>query len=103
MKQINEFFGVGGIRFSKRDQNYKYEVRSINDLVTKIIPHFQDYPLQTSKKDDFELFEDICQKIHSNHHRSVSGLREIIDKAYAMNPSGKRRYSKEELLKPLTR
>lgn len=103
LEKIKDYFGVGGIRFSKRDQNYKYEVRSIKDLMTKIIPHFRMFPLQTSKQKDFELFADICKKIYTNHHRNTSVLREIIESAYKMNESGKRKYSKQQLLKLIAR
>ena len=103
LKKIKDFFGVGGIRFSKRDQNYKYEVRSIRDLVERIIPHFQKYPLKTNKLSDFKLFVKICKLVNSNHHRNSRELKRIIEMAYKMNESGKRRYSKSKLLRLLTR
>jgi hypothetical protein len=103
LEQIQRHFGCGGIRFSKRDQNYKYEVRSIDDLVKEIIPHFRKYSLKTSKQNDFILFAEICEMIHANHHLNSDYLLQIIDKAYDMNPSGKRRYTKKELLRFMTR
>jgi len=68
LKEIKEYFTVGAIRFSKKDQNYKYEVRSTKDLVDKIIPHFIAYPLKTSKLKDFRLFSEVCGMISSNLH-----------------------------------
>ena len=103
LREIREYFGVGGIRFSKRDQNYKYEVRSIKDLVTKIIPHFEKFPLRTNKQKDFELFVDICKMISANYHLNSLYLAQIIDKAYKMNESGKRRYKKRKLLRLMAR
>lgn len=103
LQTIRNFFGVGAIRFSKRDQNYKYEVRSIKDLVRVIIPHFKNYPLQTSKKKDFEIFADICKKVYANQHLNRECLRKIIDKAYLMNESGKRKYTKAKLLRFMAR
>jgi len=94
---------VGAIRFSKRNQNYKYEVRAIKDLVQRVIPHFQKYPLKTSKTKDFELFVEICKLVSSNHHLNPNYLEEIINKAYQMNESGKRRYKKRKLLKLMSR
>jgi hypothetical protein len=103
LKEIKEYFGVGAIRFSKRDQNYRYEVRAINDLVQKVIPHFQKYPLRTSKVRDFLLFVEICKLVSANHHLNADYLEKIINKAYQMNESGKRRYSKSKLLKLMAR
>lgn len=101
VKALKEFLGCGGIRFSRSDRTYKYEVRSINDLVRRIIPHFRKFPLQGSKQRDFELFLNICEKVMANKHLNPFHLREIIEMAYRMNPSGKRRYRKEELLRVL--
>jgi len=103
LERIKDYFGVGGLRFSKRDQNYKYEIRSIDDLVSKIIPHFQKYPLLTSKQKDFELFAKICHLVHANQHLNPKFMGQIIDWAYQMNASGKRKYTKQELLRFMTR
>ena len=103
LKKIHTHFDCGSIRFSKQDQNYKFEVRSVEDLKKKIIPHFKKYPLQTSKAFDFLLFNDICEMISKNHHLNFSYLEEIIEKAYKMNESGKRKYKKAELLRFITR
>ena len=73
------------------------EVRSIEDLVERIIPHFEKYPLASSKRHDFENFEKICRMMYQGEHRSKEGLVEITHLAYAMNPSGLRKYSREEI------
>ena len=85
LRRIRDYFGVGSIRFSKRDQNYKYEVRSLRDLVKKVIPYFEKFPLQTTKQKDFELFREICFLMKENYHLNVNSLKEIIEKAYQMN------------------
>ena len=103
LKNINDYFGVGAIRFSKRDQNYKYEVRSIKDLIKKIIPHFERFPLKTKKLKDFTYFKKICVIVNTKLHLNKKYLKEIVDIAYLMNESGKRKYKKEELLKLIAR
>ena len=96
---IQKFYKCGGVRFSKKDQNYKFETRSIKDLMKIIIPHFQRYPLQTSKKEEFEKFCKICRLIYSNQHLNKSGLIEIIQLSEKVNVSGKKRYQRNDLLK----
>ena len=103
LKQIQQYFGVGAIRFSARDNNYKYEVRSIKDLKSVIIPHFEAYPLKTSKLNDYVLFSEICQMIYENKHQKIEYLAGIIEKAYLMNESGTRKHPKAKLLRLLTR
>ena len=98
LKDIQNYFGCGAIRFSKHDQTYKYEVRSVGDIQKHIIPHFEKYPLQTSKLLDFQHFSWICSQVSALRHLNKSYLAEIIDRAYQMNEAGKRKYSKHELL-----
>ena len=103
LEEIRHYFGVGGIRFSKSDHCYKFEVRAIKDIFKKILPHFERYPLQTSKQKDFQLFKRICFLVYTNQHLSRTVLEEIINQAYKMNPSGKRKIPREKLLKQLAR
>lgn len=103
LKKIHEYFGCGAIRYCRGDRTYKYEVRSLEDLRRIIIPHFEKNPLLSSKQKDFEKFKIICGLMSRNLHRNCQKLSEIIELAYLMNPSGKRKYNKDELLKLLTR
>ncbi len=101
LQAVQSFFGCGGIRYSRSDRTYKYEVRSIRDLVRKILPHFERYPLQGSKKTDFEHFSNICRKVHANLHLNREHLKQIIEWAYEMNGSGARKRTKRDLLRVL--
>ncbi len=101
LKGLRAFFGCGAIRYSRADGTYKYEVRSVKDLAKKIVPHFEKYPLAGSKAEDFEKFAEIVRLVHAKHHLNREYLRRIIELAYSMNPSGKRRYEKGELLRLL--
>jgi len=101
--EIQKYFKCGFIRFSASDQTYKFEVRSIQDLIKIIIPHFDKNPLVSFKNRDFQLFKEICGMVYRNEHRNSSKLSLIIEKAYQMNYSGKRKYKKEKLLKMLIR
>ena len=99
LKNVANFFDCGSIRYSKRDGCYKYEVRSLDDITKKILPHFEKYPLKTQKKNDFESFSKICKDIKQNKHLNSDGMKEIIKDAYTMNPAGKKKYASEELIK----
>ncbi len=101
VKLLREYFGVGGIRFSRADQNYKFEVRSVRDLIKAVIPHFREYRLISPRKRDFDRFAKVCELVYASKHKSLTGMRRIIDLAYGMNPSGRRRYKKDKLLRLL--
>ncbi len=101
LKALQDFFGCGAIRYSRADRTYKYEVRSVADLARKIVPHFEKFPLVGAKGSDFRKFAEIVRLVHANHHLNPDYLRRIIDIAYSMNPSGQRRYGKDDLLRLL--
>ena len=88
-----EFFSCGSIRPDRSDKTFKYEVRGLEDLITKIIPHFRKYPLLSSKQKDFELFANICEQLTSKKFK----LKEIITLAFKMNTSGKRKFEQSYL------
>jgi len=100
---FQKFFKCGGVRFSSRDQNYKYEARSIKDLTNTIIPHFDKFPLQTSKQEEFERFKKVCHIINQNHHLNKAGLVEIIKLSDNINRFGNKKYKRTDLLKMVTR
>lgn len=95
------FLDCGTIRKNPSDRTHKFEVRSIKDLIMKVIPHFQDYPLLSSKKKDFDLFAVVCRMVYERKHLQKDTLKKILDFSYQMNGFGARRYQKEELLEVL--
>ena len=91
----------GFIRPDRSDKTLKLEVRSISDLVKCVLPHFRKYPLQSSKQHDVDRFDQICRLMHEKRHLTIEGLQEIVGLAMEMNPSGKRKYSGNEILASL--
>jgi len=90
---MRQHFACGSLRPDRSDRTIKYEVRRLDDLVGRIIPFFETYPLLTSKQRDFERFAVICKLVQSRVHRSEADLREIVGLAVTMNPSGKRKFA----------
>jgi hypothetical protein len=95
---IQRYFGCGSIRPDRSDRTLKWETRSRPPLLSVVIPHFKTYPLLSGKQRDFELFADICERMARRAHCEPEGLREIVRLANAMNPSGTRGYSQEQIL-----
>ena len=98
---MKSYFGCGSIRFNRYDQTNRFEVRSLGHLNRVVIPHFKRYPVLSSKKKDFELFVQVCEKMANKEHLNPLGLREIINIALRMNPNGSRRYHHKFLLSKL--
>ena len=99
IQDVHKVFNCGSIRFSRNDQTYKFEVRSIKDLIKIVIPFFEKSPLLGAKKEDFNNFKQVCEMVYQNLHRNKDKLKELIDLAYKINCSGKRKYNKNDLLK----
>lgn len=98
---MKNYFNCGFLRRDWGDKTLKYEVRSLNDLLNTIIPHFIKYPMKSAKQKDFILFSEICYEMKIQNHLNKDGLIKIINLAYKMNGSGKRKYSEKELLKQI--
>jgi hypothetical protein len=102
LRDLQMFFGCGWIRESKSDRTFKYEARSVQDLLDPIIPHFERYPLRGSKAKSFVAFANVCRMVEQGDHLRRDGLCQIIEIAYEMN-LGKRRMAKDDLLRALMR
>lgn len=100
LEDLQAFFGCGWIRESRSDRTFKYEVRSVGELLDRIVPHFEHYPLRGKKAKSFAAFADVCRMIEQGDHLRRDGVRKIIDVAYEMN-LGRRRMTHDELLRAL--
>lgn len=95
LQEIKSYFCCGYIKENHKnrfnDVTFVYVVRDRNDLLRKIIPFFKKYPLLSIKQKSFELFSEIVKSMSQNQHSTIQGVKEIIQKAFLMNNSGKYR------------
>jgi hypothetical protein len=90
LHELKEFFGCGGIYINRRLDNhredlFRFDVRSPRDLVSHIIPFFEEHPLRTAKADDFRKFAQIVRMMERGLHRSVEGMSQIAAMVQTMN------------------
>ena len=86
-----EYFDCGTIRPDRSDQTLKYEVRSLNDLVRHIIPHFEEYPLLSEKQEAFRRFRRLVLEMKLGNHLLLDLLPDMLLRATQIN-GGLRRY-----------
>jgi hypothetical protein len=98
---IQAYFGCGSIRPDRSDRTLKWETRRLEDILVRVVPHFEASPLLSGKRYDFERFASICRLMADGAHLSRGGLVEIVELARMMNPSGRRRYDAEAILAKL--
>ena len=93
---FRERFGCGSIRPDRSDKTLKFETRCINDLIERVIPHFEQYPLLSSKREDFQRFAQVCRLMHAREHLTQAGFEQIVELASQVN-AGKRKFPREAI------
>ena len=96
---IQKELNCGFMRRDFSDRTLKYEVRRLSDLLEKVIPHFETYPLLSSKHKDFLLFKEVCMMMKKGRHKTSEGIKKILPLAFKMNSTGRRRYTQKDIFK----
>ena len=99
---LHRFFGAGQVAVNRRHDDhredmYRFVVRKRADLLDRVIPFFEQHPLQTSKQHDFEHFTRCVRLINAGRHLDQVGMIEIAGIAQQMN----RRKSRADLIRIL--
>ena len=89
---MQNYFGCGNIRPDRSDKTLKFEIRSINDLMRKVIPQFEKYPLVSSKHESLMKFKKLCEDMVKKKHLNEDSLPSLFSLAKSINQSGKRKY-----------
>lgn len=101
LKELNNFFRCGYIKANHsanpKDTTYVYVVRDRQDLLKIIIPFFEKNILRSAKAKDFTIFAKIVRQMELGRHRSISGVKKILNLAYQMNNQGRYRRKKHKL------
>lgn len=83
LNKIQSFFGVGTVS-TVGDKVARYRVRSKNSLLV-IISHFNKYPLQTTKVNNFISFCNILDLMVKKHHVNIKGFLNIVSLINKLN------------------
>ena len=97
LRIFKQHFRCGAIRPDRSDRTIKYEIRSVSDLVKKVMPHFEKYPLLSGKTKGFKVFSEICKKIYNKEHLTNAGFNEIVHIASALNPSSRKKFPRTKI------
>ena len=67
-------------RIGKERNNCRdFIIGSLDQILTKVIPHFDNYPLKTQKYADYLLFREAVMMMQCKEHLTVEGLQKIIN------------------------
>ena len=81
---IKDYFGGAGV-ISLEKNAAKLSISKLSDIIEKVIPHFETYPLLTKKCADFELFKQIILIIKEEPSLSEQGFMKILNLRYYLN------------------
>lgn len=91
LDKVRDSMECGAVYFQKEkrinhSQCYRYTVNSHRDIFKKIIPFFNQYPLQSvSKQKNFKIFCQIVQLVKDGEHHAKSGVEKIRELKSQMN------------------
>ena len=84
--KLQNFFSCGTVVIDNRKTDTKkYHVTSINEILNKIIPHFETYPCLTSKFLNFRDWKEIARIMETKDHLTKEGLEKIREISSKMN------------------
>jgi hypothetical protein len=91
LEKVRNTLECGGVYFQKEQrrnhtQCYRYTVNANRDILGKIIPFFERYPLQSaSKRRNFELFRAIGKIVEERRHLTREGIAQVRKLKEQMN------------------
>ena len=90
LEDLVRFFDCGRIYRNRRRDNHREDlfrfcVYRFDDLRSKIVPFFQEHPLRTAKRENFQKFAQILELMAMRRHLTIPGVREIAEIAQTMN------------------
>lgn len=94
---LQQELGCGIIKVRKIDSVYSLDITKPQDIIHKVIPYFQKYPMQSIQKTkNFSIFCAIAHLMEKGEHRNLIGLQKILELRESIN-EGKGRKRKYEI------
>lgn len=98
LNELVEFFECGSV-YTLSSAAARFQVQTVDEMLTKIAPVFNKIKFNTIKQSQYELTIKVCELIKKIGYTTNKDLKTIVDLAWDMNKSGKnRRMKKEEYL-----
>ena len=91
MDNIQQYFNCGKVNINFQNYTAEFLVDRLEDLKTKIVPHFQNYPVFCAKLHAFNLFKEIVIALSNKDKRTIEGRRELLKMALSMNSTTNRK------------
>ena len=107
LELLVEVFGCGKVVEQLRCDDHReslcrFSVKRRDELVPNVVPFFEERPLRTAKRLDFERFASVLRVMEAGGHRTLEGLAGIARVTERMNRRQPSRYleSSEAIRQP---
>ena len=107
LELLQQVFGCGTILEQHRADNHRvslcrFSVKRRAELVGSVVPFFEERPLRTAKRADFEQFAHVLHMMERREHLREDGLRRIASITETMNRRQRSRFleSSEAIRQP---
>jgi LAGLIDADG endonuclease len=107
LELLQQVFGCGQIIENQRHDNHRhtilrFSVKRRSELVSVVVPFFEEHPLVTAKQSDFEAFASVLRMMQAGTHLHEDGLRRIAAVTERMNRRARSRFleSSEAIRRP---
>jgi LAGLIDADG endonuclease len=107
LELLQKVFGCGQIIENQRHDNHRhtllrFSVKRRSELVSVVVPFFEEHPLVTAKQSDFEAFASVLRMMQAGTHLHEDGLRRIAAVTERMNRRARSRFleSSEAIRRP---
>jgi hypothetical protein len=84
LRALREFLGCGVVRTNHGDR-WAFRVRGAKDLLDRIVPFFEQHPLRSMKRADFETFRAVPRMMQAGEHLTMEGVNNVRRLAVTMN------------------
>lgn len=98
LDNIQMYFKCGKVNTNLKNHTAEFLVERLEDLKTKIIPHFQSFPVFCAKLHAFNLFKEIVTALSNKDKRTIEGRRELLRMALSMNVTTNRKEERIDFL-----
>lgn len=78
LESFSQVFGCGSLSINDKSAIGTFSVTNFNDIVNKIIPFFEEFPILGVKTEDFKDFKETSVIIKSKAHLTKEGLDKIL-------------------------
>ena len=78
LASLPHIFGCGNLNIVKKSGIINFSVRNLSDVTDKIIPFFEEFPIQGEKAKEFNDFKEVSILMKSKLHLTKKGLDKIL-------------------------